>query len=178
MRNCLFILTILASFIVVSSVLADMTNFAQAFPGISQAALESDLEHINANPAFTPTNLQALMNSNYFNSLPAGHPWLFDNNTQTGISSGMLTATGQVVSAPAVPVRITQAQALNGKFSFAFLTVSNFNYNVYCSTGFTPDGWNNISNFTGDGYFKTVILTATNAINFYRISEPSQSFGP
>jgi hypothetical protein len=86
--------------------------------------------------------------------------------------NGTLTATGQVVTAPIVPDKIAQPLAAGGNVSFAFLTVSNHSYTVQGNVDLTTANWNSISNFTGDGYVKTLTLPITNGANFYRVSQP------
>ncbi|MFZ0826558.1 MAG: hypothetical protein WAO02_03965 [Verrucomicrobiia bacterium] len=155
-----------------ASARAQTTNFSQAFPGLSQAAIQGDLEGVNTNPAYVPKNLLAFMSSNYFNALPPGQPYLFDGGTQAGTASGSLTATGQVVTAPIVPDVIAVPVAAGGNVSFALLTVSNHSYTVSANADLTTANWNSVSNFTGDGYVKTVSLSVTNPVNFYKVSQP------
>jgi hypothetical protein len=112
------------------------------------------------------------MSSNYFNALPAGQPYLFSGVTQTGTANGSLSATGQVVTAPAVPVQITQPAAAGGFVSFSLLTVSNHSYTVHNNVDLTKTIWNNVTNFTGNGYLETVTLAITNPANNYRVSQP------
>ena len=155
-----------------ASARAQTTNFAQAFPGLTLGGLQSDLDGVNTNPAYSPTNLLTFMRSNYFKALPASQPYLFDHVTQTGTANGSLTATGQVVTAPVVPDQLAAPLKTGSNISFALLTVSNHSYTVAANADLKTANWNNASNFTGDGYVKTVTLAITNPVNFFRVSQP------
>ena len=70
------------------------------------------------------------------------------------------------------PIQIAQPQAARGNVSFAFLTVSNHSYTVYGNPSLRTNNWNNKSNFTRDGYVKTVTLPITNSAGFCCVGQP------
>ncbi len=57
-------------------------------------------------------------------------------------------------------------------FSFSFLTVSNNSYTVWRKADLTSATWLNYSNFIADGYVKQITAAATNAAQFFRVSQP------
>jgi hypothetical protein len=149
------------------------SNFTQLYPGISFAGIQSDLQNMQGNTNYSPTNLLAFMRSNYSGVLPRETVWTFDASTQNGTNNGSMYANGKLISAPAEPVQIVAPQlGYFGGFTLTFATVSNHSYTVYGATNPASTNWTSLSNIIGNGYLFTLTFPTNFPQQYFRVSQP------
>jgi hypothetical protein len=162
-----------AGLLLAAAGLQAQSNFTQLYPGISFAGMQSDLQNVQSNTNYVPTNLLALVSSNYFGVLPRFTVWTFDASTQTGESNGTMTALGQMLSAPVLPVQVFLPPAdLGSGFTLGFATASSHSYTVYGATNLPAAIWTNLAHITGNGFTHNLSFPTTNADQFFRVSQP------
>jgi len=121
--------------------------------------------------------------------------WNFGDGTTNSTSNPAHTYTGggtffpfliatndigvtDVANGPAIvvrqllPVRLTDPRVAGSAFSFSFATVSNNSYTVWRKADLTSATWLDYSNFIADGILKQISVAATNAAQFFRVSQP------
>ena len=109
------------------------------------------------NPAHTYTGVGAFF------------PFLIatNDNGVADIANGPAIVVRQLL-----PVRLTDPRVTGSDFSFSFVTVSNNSYTVWRKADLTSATWLDYSNFIADGYVKQITAAATNAAQFFRVSQP------
>jgi hypothetical protein len=165
--------TIVIGLLLAAAGVRAQSNFTQLYPGIAYAGIQSDLQNMQGNTNYAPTNLLAFMRSNYPGVLPLGTVWTFDASTQNGASNGTMYANGRLISAPAEPAQIISPQTgYFGGFIFTFATVSNHSYTVYGATSPASTNWTSLSNIIGNGYLFTLTFPTNLAQQYFRVSQP------